>query len=141
MSFVNDGGFRKRSEEEGAVLPVTTELDGDSSADGGRIDILRQQERRLVDKCTLLVRHGARLPLGARATFRAPPCMPLRRSGYLLLHPTPWRKCMQPESEHDAESAEADQPAPGDHPLEGGQTDAVDEAQEIADDDSATGAN
>jgi hypothetical protein len=39
---------------------------------------------------------------------------------------------VQHESEHDADPGGDELPAPNEHPLEGGQTDAVDEAQEVA---------
>ena len=45
---------------------------------------------------------------------------------------------MQHESEHNAEPGGDELPAPTEHPLEGGQTDAVDEAQEVAADDPFT---
>ena len=39
------------------------------------------------------------------------------------------------ETEHDAKPSGQESAAPTEHPLEGGQTDAVDEAQEAAEDD------
>ena len=47
---------------------------------------------------------------------------------------------MQRESEHDAEGTAEEQPTSSEHPLEGGQTDAVDEAQESPVDDVDTSA-
>jgi hypothetical protein len=45
------------------------------------------------------------------------------------------RKPVPYEAEHGSEPSGQEPSDPTDHPLEGGQTDAVDEAQEVADED------